>query len=140
MAIDGSLIRQAAAVPIRNGRLCLVTSSSGKRWVVPKGCCEPGKSACEIALQEAWEEAGLTGILQRNPVGSYVYEKLGSTHHVLVFVLQVTQAAEFWPEGALRQRAWLSPAHALERIDDSALRAVVRSALRSLKRESWAAR
>lgn len=140
MAIDLNLIRQAAAVPIRNGRLCLVTSSSGKRWVVPKGCFEPGKSACEIALQEAWEEAGLTGILQRNPVGSYIYEKLGCTHHVLVFMMQVTQSAEVWPEDALRQRSWLSPGQALERIDDPGLRAVIRSALRSLKRESWAAR
>src|SRR5262249_58219316 len=98
------LLRQAAAVPLRGGQVCLVTSSSGKRWVIPKGCMEPGKTAGEIALQEAWEEAGVVGVLQAEPVGSYLYEKYGNEYFVTVFVLQVTEASEDWPERALRQR------------------------------------
>jgi len=62
-------IRQAAAIPIRSGQICLVTSSSGKRWVIPKGMIEPGTTAGQIALQEAWEEAGLVGVLRPEPVG-----------------------------------------------------------------------
>ena len=65
---------------MRAGQVCLVTSSSGKRWVVPKGCMEPGKTAGELALQEAWEEAGLVGVLQPEPVGSYLYEKFGNSY------------------------------------------------------------
>src|SRR5262245_1611763 len=93
MALDSTSIRQAAAIPVRNGQICLVTSRSGKRWVIPKGCIEPGKTAGEIALQEAWEEAGLSGILQREPIGSYLYEKLDLTHHVIVFLMYVTEIA-----------------------------------------------
>jgi 8-oxo-dGTP pyrophosphatase MutT (NUDIX family) len=135
MALDLNPIRQAAAIPIRDGRICLVTSSSGKRWVIPKGNFEPGKSACEIALQEAWEEAGLTGVLQREPVGSYLYEKYGSSHHVLVFVLHVAELADKWPEDQVRRRVWLRPSEALARLDDAGLRDIVRAACRALRRE-----
>jgi 8-oxo-dGTP pyrophosphatase MutT (NUDIX family) len=82
-------IHQAAAIPVKNGRVCLVTSSGGSRWVIPKGHLEPGKSAGEIALQEAWEEAGLVGYFPKEPVGSYLYEKFGNLYHVTVFALQV---------------------------------------------------
>jgi 8-oxo-dGTP pyrophosphatase MutT (NUDIX family) len=122
-------IRQAAAIPVKDGRVCLVTSSSGKRWVIPKGLIDPGKTAGEMALQEAWEEAGLVGTLLPEPVGSYVYEKWGGTYFVTVFLLQVTEVLEEWPERMLRERSWLSPTQALERIDDSGLREVVRRAL-----------
>jgi 8-oxo-dGTP pyrophosphatase MutT (NUDIX family) len=126
MASDS--IRQAAAIPVKSGQLCLVTSRSGKKWVIPKGCFEPGKTASEIALQEAWEEAGLTGVLQSEPVGSYLYEKFGTVHHVIVFVMRVTDVAETWPEDAFRERNWVSFDEAIERIDDRGLREVVRGA------------
>ena len=127
MASSPGCIRQAAAIPVRDGRVCLVTSSSGKRWVIPKGCMELGKTAGEVALQEAWEEAGLVGMLQPEPVGSYVYEKYGNEYLVMVFRLQVTGAADDWPERALRQRTWLTPAEALDRIDDRGLRELIRA-------------
>lgn len=126
MTIRNGAIRQAAAIPLRDGKLCLVTSSSGKRWVIPKGCIEPGATAGEIALQEAWEEAGLVGVLGREPSGSYLYEKLGSSYHVTVFLMRVTEAAENWPEMSLRQRAWLKPTQALARLDDAGLQAILR--------------
>ena len=129
MATQPGLIRQAAAIPLRNGQVCLVSSRGGKRWVVPKGCMEPGKTAAEIALQEAWEEAGLVGLLQHEPIGSYVYEKDGLTCHVIVFLLMVTDAVDVYPEVAVRQRVWLSLAQALTRaVDDNGLRELIRNA------------
>lgn len=127
MALSGGSIRQAGAISVRGGKICLVTSSSGKRWVIPKGCIEPGKTASEIALQEAWEEAGLAGVLQREPAGSYLYEKLGSRYHVTVFLMRVTEVADTWPEMSLRQRDWLSPTEALARLDDPGLQAILRA-------------
>src|SRR5688572_2219239 len=91
-------IRQAAVIPIRSGQVCLVLSSNGKRWVIPKGCIELGQTAGETALQEAWEEAGLVGVLQPEPVGAYVYEKSGSRYRVTVFRMHVTAVADDWPE------------------------------------------
>jgi 8-oxo-dGTP pyrophosphatase MutT (NUDIX family) len=126
MASSPGTIQQAAAIPVLGGQLCLVTSSSGKRWVVPKGCMEPGKTAGEIALQEAWEEAGLVGVLQQEPVGSYLYEKYGNVYHVVVFIMHVTETAEEWPERLLRQRCWLNTAQALVRVEDRGLRELLR--------------
>ena len=126
---DDAFIRQAAAIPVRNGRLCLVTSRSAKRWIIPKGLIEPGQTAAEAALQEAWEEAGLVGRLNPKPVGSFQYAKYGGTCHVLVFVLHVTEVASVWPEQEFRTRAWLTPEGALRRIDDPGLSDVLRGAL-----------
>ena len=129
MADSPSYIRQAAALPIRDGRVCLITSSNGKRWVIPKGLIDPGQTAGETALQEAWEEAGLVGALQQEPVGSYLYEKYNSTCHVIVFLMEVTEAAQEWPECALRERSWVSPARLFERIEEPGLIEVLRVAL-----------
>jgi 8-oxo-dGTP pyrophosphatase MutT (NUDIX family) len=127
MAIQTALIQQAGVVPLRNGQVCLVSSRSGKRWVVPKGCMEPGMTAGAVALQEAWEEAGLVGILRPEPIGSYVYEKDGATCHVIVFVMEVTDAVDSYPEAEMRERVWLSVPQSLTRIDDAGLRELVRS-------------
>jgi 8-oxo-dGTP pyrophosphatase MutT (NUDIX family) len=122
-------IRQAAAIPVRAGRVCLVTSRSGKRWVIPKGCLEPGHTAGQVALQEAWEEAGLVGMLHPEPVGSYLYRKAGKAHHVIVFLMQVTHVADEWPETNQRQRCWLPLAKARGRIDHPGLRTLIRTLL-----------
>jgi 8-oxo-dGTP pyrophosphatase MutT (NUDIX family) len=135
MAIPSEFIRQAAALPVRNGKICLVTSSNGKRWVIPKGLIEPGQTAGETALQEAWEEAGLVGVLDGDPIGSFVYEKWCGTCHVIVYLMRVTGVAHHWPEGDLRQRSWLTSAGALERIDDPGLADIVRLAVGPAKRE-----
>src|SRR5437870_8809679 len=129
MANETGFLRQAAAIPIRAGKICLITSSNGKRWIIPKGLIEPGQTAAENALQEAWEEAGLVGSLQAEPVGSYLYEKNGETCYVTVFVMRVQKVAQGWPERALRQRAWVSPAVALERIEEIGLAEIVRAVL-----------
>ena len=132
MAIASGTLQQAAAIPLWRGKVCLVTSRSGKRWVIPKGCLETGKTAGEIALQEAWEEAGLVGVLQPDPVGSYLYDKNGITCHVLVYLLQVTEVSDDFPEQSLREREWVSPAEAFTRIEERGLRDIVRGALRKL--------
>ena len=127
-------VRQAAALPILDGELCLVTSSSGRRWVIPKGMIEPGQTAGETALQEAWEEAGLAGALHGEPVGSYLYEKFGTLHHVTVFLMQVTEVHVEWPENARRQRGWFSPAEAAARLEEEGLRDIIDLALRPARR------
>ena len=70
-----------------------------------------------------------SGLLQREPVGSYVYEKFGLAHHVIVFVMRVTEVAEVFPENAVRERVWLTPVQAIRRIEDVGLRELIRAAL-----------
>lgn len=126
MPAEPAWIQQAAAIPIKEGQVCLITSSSGKRWVVPKGMMEPGKTAGELALQESWEEAGLVGLLDPEPLGSYIYDKYGGICYVTVFLLRVTAVAADWPERWLRQRLWVSPLQAVQQVADQGLRDLLR--------------
>ncbi len=120
-------VRQAAAIPVLDGKVCMVTSSSGRRWVLPKGQIDAKHTAGEAALVEAWEEGGLVGTLDPEPAGSYVYDKLGREFHVVVFRMTVTEARDQWPEKNLRRREWVTVAEALERIDEHGLRDILRA-------------
>jgi len=103
----------------------MVTSTNGRRWIIPKGMIDPGHTAGEAALQEAWEEAGLVGTLHAEPVGSYAYEKWGGTYLDTVFVMNVTDALDEYPERNARDREWLSPVEAIERIQEPGLRDII---------------
>lgn len=118
-------IPQAAAIPIRDGRVCLVTSRSGRRWVIPKGKIDVGNTAGETALIESWEEAGLVGHLSGNAVGSFTYSKFENTYHVTVFVMQVTHEADKWPERDQREKKWLELEHAAKHVDEPGLRDLI---------------
>jgi 8-oxo-dGTP pyrophosphatase MutT (NUDIX family) len=123
------VIRQAGAIPIRGGQICLVTSRRGKRWIVPKGWLEDGRTPGEVAIAECWEEAGVVGILRPEPVGSYLYQKDERTFHVTIYVLDVTEATDDWPEVAERERVWVTHSQALSRLEDPGLRDILRRVL-----------
>jgi 8-oxo-dGTP pyrophosphatase MutT (NUDIX family) len=125
----GKSVRQAAVIAIRDGRICLITSSSGKRWLVPKGNLEPGAKLQQTALQEAWEEAGLVGTLKADPVGKYEFKKLGRVHQVVVFRMNVKHAKRDWPERKRRRRQWLRPRDALSLIEHAKLRKILGSTI-----------
>lgn len=130
---------QAAALPIRDGRICMVTSRRKTRWVVPKGRIDRGHTPPQAAATEAWEEAGLVGDVRPESVGSYHYEKLGRTHVVSVFVMDVTVEHPTWPECRERTREWVTVAEALERIEEPGLRAILRHATAGVRSPDFAA-
>jgi len=119
-------VPQAAAIPVHNGRICLVTSKSGRRWVIPKGRIDIGHTPVEAATVEAWEEAGLLGTLQTEPVGTYTYEKYDIVHNVTVFVLNVVEIRPDWPERKVRRREWVDVDTAVKRIEEPELQEIVR--------------
>ncbi|MDB5306664.1 MAG: hypothetical protein JWO38_866 [Gemmataceae bacterium] len=123
-------VRQTAVIPVHDGRVWMVTSRSGRRWVFPKGQIDPGHTPGEAALVEGWEEAGLVGVLDPEPVGSYVYEKLAREHHVLVYRMTVTEARDDWPERSFRQRAWVTADEAIDRVEEPGLRDILRRVFR----------
>lgn len=90
--------------------ILLVTSRDTGRWVIPKGWPMVGKTLAEAAAQEAWEEAGIRGVIHPVPIGSYRYTKpeQGVELEVVVFSLSVTRAATKFPESKQRRRTWLS--------------------------------
>ena len=118
-------IAQSAALALRDGRICMVTSRSGRRWVIPKGQIEAHQSPRDAALAEAWEEAGLLGRVEPEPLGTFVYEKNELIHQVSVYLMTVTTERAEWPEWNQRRREWVPIAEALERIEEEELRVLV---------------
>jgi phosphohistidine phosphatase len=120
--------RQSAVIPyrFRHGKpeILLITSQHRKRWVIPKGIIEPDLSPAASAAKEALEEAGVEGKVGTEPIGSYQYDKWGGTCDVEVFVLEVDRVHDEWAE-AHRQRLWLSPTEAADRIEEEGLQRLI---------------
>ena len=125
MGSKNKCVSQAAVVAIRSGKVCLITSSSGKRWLVPKGNLQRGCDLRETAAREAWEEAGIIGRVTSLPLGHYEFTKMGMRHEVVVFRMHVSTVKRDWPERRRRQREWLRPHEAAERISHASLRELV---------------
>lgn len=103
--------QQAAVIPyrIRKARVevALVTTSTGKGWIVPKGSVDEGERPRDAAIREAEEEAGLRGVVARKPVGRYLHTKRKSLRRVDVYVMRVTRELEHWLEDNVRRRRWM---------------------------------
>jgi phosphohistidine phosphatase len=121
---------QSSVVPyrIQDGELqvLIISSSSHKHWGVPKGIQEPGLTAQDSALREAFEEAGVQGRVIEQTMGSYRYQKWDAQCDVSVYAMQVTQVLDDveWQENT-RNRQWVTPAKAAEFIDTADLAAIV---------------
>ncbi len=106
---------QAAAVPYRyeNGKLkvMIVTSRRTGRWVFPKGSM--GKATeWDAAAQEAYEETGVSGAIDREPLGRYMSLKVRGTEawnvDVALYPLKIKKFHKKFPEKAQRKRKLVS--------------------------------
>lgn len=111
---------QAAVIPyrIRKERVevALITTSTGKGWILPKGSIDDGERPREAALREAEEEAGLLGVVARKPVGRYEHAKGKRVRRVDVYFMRVTRELEHWLEDKIRRRRWLRVEDAADRL------------------------
>jgi phosphohistidine phosphatase len=111
---------QAAVIPyrIRNERVevALITTSTGKGWILPKGSVDDGERPRQAAIREAEEEAGLRGVVARKPVGRYHHVKGNNLRRVDVYVMRVTRELEHWLEDKFRRRRWMRAADAADRL------------------------
>ena len=104
----------------------LVTSSTQRRWVCPKGRIEPDLTARANAAKEAFEEAGIRGYVYPRPLGRYRHLSRGGPDLVELYAMEVLAALDAWPEQALRERAWVPLAEAIARLDEPDLQALLR--------------
>ena len=134
IASKGQPLKQCAALPyqMRDGKMqvLIITSRGTGRWIVPKGWVKSEYEPHEVAAQEAFEEAGLEGEIEPEPIGSYHYTKRLHTLsfvrcRVDVFPLQVIEDRSDWPEKEQRTLAWLSPDEAASRLSDRDLAKIV---------------
>lgn len=123
------IYRQSAVVPYRwkgdELEVLIISSSGGKRWVVPKGIVEPGLSPAASAAAEAGEEAGVEGDVGTTPLGRFRYEKWGGTCEVEVYPMAVHHELSEWPEASVRRRRWLPVDKAAEKVDRKKLRKLI---------------
>lgn len=110
----------------------LITSRDTKRWVIPKGNPIPGLAPHEAAAQEAFEEAGLTGITCPTAIGRFHYVKRrrirgDRTLGVAVFPLAVVDQADYWPERDERETRWFDLADAARAVAEPELKTLIAS-------------
>ena len=109
----------------------LITSLNSKRWILPKGWPEAGLSPAENAAREAFEEAGVTGKIEAQPIGSYHYLKAkkdggGMPCSVDVFALAVTKQSDEWPEKNARELVWVPVEQAMMQVSEPGVRQILK--------------
>lgn len=125
-----NLPQQTAALPWRGKgakfKMMLVTGRSSGRWTLPKGWPMFGKTLAEAAAQEAYEEAGVEGAVEQQPIGRFNHTKshaaLGKLEvTILVHPLEVRRVMSSWPEKGARERRWVDPGEAADLVDNPQL-------------------
>jgi 8-oxo-dGTP pyrophosphatase MutT (NUDIX family) len=133
---QGNLRRQCAALPLVGSgaalRVVLVTSRETRRWVIPKGWIEAGEAPHRSAAREAFEEAGIVGEADPDPVGRFAYTKRRPGGvllpcDVLVYRLRVVRLLHDWPERRERDRRLVTPATAAGLVAEPELQTLLRS-------------
>jgi 8-oxo-dGTP pyrophosphatase MutT (NUDIX family) len=126
---------QYAALPWRQaGRrieILLITSREKRRWVIPKGWPMKGHAPHEAAAVEAMEEAGISGEIGSEAIGSYSYLKgvkgeKTIPSQVIVFPLEVASQLEHWKEKDQRHFNWFPYPKAAALVAEPALKRLIR--------------
>jgi len=128
--------RQYAALPFRpmpggGVEIMLITSRSTRRWIIPKGWPMGQRAPHKVAEREAMEEAGVSGRVRKQPLGSYGYDKLLADGSVVrcrvdVYGLEVRKEKASWPEKKRRERRWMGIDEAASLADDAELVPLIR--------------
>jgi two-component system phosphate regulon sensor histidine kinase PhoR len=130
------VLTQYGVIPVRPAadggvEVLLITSRETRRWVVPRGNLVPGKTAIESAAQEAYEEAGISGAVDPEPVGRYFYRKRRRNGALLpaevrLFRMVVAEERDEWPEKGERERRWFAPQEAAAAVAETELAELIR--------------
>lgn len=132
----GAMRMQYAALCWRKGEagveVLLITSRDTGRWVIPKGWPMPDLSPEAAAAREAWEEAGVEGVVNPVSLGSFGYLKDMAADPAVpcaveVYDLQVESLASKFPEKAERKRQWFRPDEAATLVREPDLASLIES-------------
>lgn len=108
----------------------LITSLTTKRWILPKGWPMDGLTLAQSAAREAFEEAGVEGVIDATPIGNYPYLKERKDGGAMacsvdVFAMEITGQTPDWPERGARELAWLPLDQATAKVTEPGLRQIL---------------
>lgn len=111
---DGPETHRVGIIPFdtREGAVALlfVTSQTRGRWILPKGKKLPGEAHADTCRREAFEEAGVEGVvLEDFPITVLVTKQTERGKRVVpvtYYPFLVTAQVDDWPEKDRRQRHW----------------------------------
>jgi 8-oxo-dGTP pyrophosphatase MutT (NUDIX family) len=122
--------KQYAALPFRKKHrdleILLITSRRKGRWIIPKGWPKAAVESHVSAAEEAYEEAGVSGRINRRRIGTFQTRKRKRKRkincEVDVFPFAVTRQSCLWPEKGQRRLRWLRVGEAARIVRKEGLR------------------
>ena len=122
-------VPQSGVIPYRWRQqhldVLLITSRRRGRWIIPKGKVAPWLDPAASACREAYEEAGIHGVISATALGQYDYHKRGMCWTVSVFSLAVQTVLDVWPEMPMRERRWFPISVASQLVAEPDLRTLI---------------
>ncbi|MCF2514835.1 NUDIX domain-containing protein [Sphingomonas sp. G124] len=134
-----SLAMRTGVLPFRaamgsEAEILLIRRHGHIHWSIPKGKPIAGRELHEAAAIEAYEEAGVTGRVWSNALGSYLHDKTPKLFgerpkivEVITFALEVVSVELQWPEMDMRERQWVSIKHAADLVRPGQLRDMIKA-------------
>jgi 8-oxo-dGTP pyrophosphatase MutT (NUDIX family) len=97
-------------------RIVIVTSrKKPSKWIFPKGQPEDERTDREIAVNEAFEEAGLIGTIKGQAIKVLVKDKNHKIQYKL-YPFKVSRICRRWPERKIRKRCFARPEKAIKEL------------------------
>lgn len=113
ISVSANVRYQSGLIPFRitdNGiEILLISKTHSRKWGVPKGGVELELKLKENAAKEAYEEAGIEGVVGSR-LGIYYYTKgsTGKRQAVFMYPMRVRKLLDSWPEKHRRERQWFT--------------------------------
>jgi 8-oxo-dGTP pyrophosphatase MutT (NUDIX family) len=112
-------------------KVLLITSRDTGRWVIPKGWPMRRRTEPEAAAREAYEEAGVRGVVGPRGIGLFAYAKgLGKGRKLVcvvrVYALEVREMLRKYPETGQRRIKWFPLDKAARRVGEPDLATLIR--------------
>jgi 8-oxo-dGTP pyrophosphatase MutT (NUDIX family) len=112
-------------------RVLLITSRDTGRWVIPKGWPMHNRTEAGAAEREAFEEAGVKGLIEDRCFGVFFYQKRldnGRTVPcvVRVYPLEVRTLLKSYPENGQRRVKWFPADKAARKVVEPDLTHLIR--------------
>lgn len=92
-------------------QVMIITNTSGKSWILPKGHPEEHLSKSQVAELESYEEAGVKGKIVNTKLREEFNREEGGT--LVIYPLLIEKILDEWPEQDIRERRLVSIKEAL---------------------------